>query len=109
MDLALDIAVIVLLALGCFFSLTSAVGVLRFPDFYSRLHPAGKNDTLCVLLFCSAMILETLRYEYGFAVAGRLLLMILFLFIASPIACHAITKAAYLDGLRPWTRKDGGP
>lgn len=109
LDSVLYFAVILLLALGSFFSLTSAVGVLRFPDFYSRLHPAGKNDTLCVLLFCMAMVIECVRYDYDLAVAGRLLLMVLFLFISSPVACHAITKAAFLDGLKPWKREDGKP
>ncbi|MBK9976050.1 MAG: monovalent cation/H(+) antiporter subunit G [Planctomycetes bacterium] len=109
MQLALDIAVILLLALGSFFSLTCAVGVLRFPDFFSRLHPAGKNDTACVLLFGAAMVLESLRYDYGYLVWGRLLLLVLFAMFSSPIACHAITQAAYLDGLKPWQKKDAKP
>ncbi|MCA8918497.1 MAG: monovalent cation/H(+) antiporter subunit G [Planctomycetes bacterium] len=107
MQVFLDIVVWVLLIAGGFFSLTAAVGVLRFPDFYTRLHPAGKNDTLGVLLFCSAMLIETMKYDYGYLVAGRLVLMVLFMLMASPIACHAITQAAYVDGLRPW--KKGEP
>ncbi|MCA8910526.1 MAG: monovalent cation/H(+) antiporter subunit G [Planctomycetes bacterium] len=107
MQLFREIVVWVLLMAGAFFSLTAAVGVLRFPDFYTRLHPAGKNDTLGVLLFCSAMLIECFRYpEYGYLVAGRLVLMVLFMLMASPIACHAITQAAYVDGLRPWKKGD---
>lgn len=105
-DIILDSIVWVLLASGSFFSLTAAVGVLRFPDFYTRLHPAGKNDTLGVLLFCGAMLIECLRYDYSYLVAGRLILMVLFMLMASPIACHAITQAAYVDGLRPWKKGD---
>lgn len=107
MQVFLDILVWVLLIAGGFFSLTAAVGVLRFPDFYTRLHPAGKNDTLGVLLFCAAMLIETMKYDYGYLVAGRVILMVLFMLMASPIACHAITQAAYVDGLRPW--KKGEP
>lgn len=106
MDLVLDIIIWIFIGLGSFFSLTAGVGVLRFPDFYSRLHPAGKNDTLGVLMFCSAMLVECLRHDYSYLVAARLVLMILFMMTASPLACHAITQAAYLDGLRPWKKGD---
>ncbi|MCB9934057.1 MAG: monovalent cation/H(+) antiporter subunit G [Planctomycetes bacterium] len=106
MQLVLDIIVWLLLGLGSFFSITAAVGVLRFPDFYTRLHPAGKNDTLGVLLFCTGMLVDCLRYDYSYLIAGRLVLMILFMLMASPIACHAITQAAYLDGLKPWQKGD---
>ncbi|MBK8206331.1 MAG: monovalent cation/H(+) antiporter subunit G [Planctomycetes bacterium] len=107
MDLALEILTWVLLAGGTFFSLTAAVGVLRFPDFYSRIHPAGKNDTLGVLLFAAAMLVECARFDYSWLVVGRVLLMVLFMQMASPIAAHAITQAAWVSGLRPW--KKGEP
>lgn len=106
MDLALEIGVWVCLALGSFFALTAAVGVVRFPDFYTRTHPAGKNDTVGVVMFCSAMLLETLRYDYGALVGGRVVLMAMFMIMASPIASHAIGNAAWADGLRPWKKGD---
>ena len=106
MQIFLDVLVWILLGLGSFFSITAAVGVLRFPDFYTRLHPAGKNDTLGVMLFCAAMLIECLKYDYSYLIAGRLVLMVLFMLMASPIACHAITQAAYVDGLRPWKKGD---
>ncbi|MBX3459521.1 MAG: monovalent cation/H(+) antiporter subunit G [Planctomycetes bacterium] len=107
MNAVLDIATWILLAGGAFFSLTAAVGVLRFPDFYTRTHAAGKNDTLGVLLFCGAMLIECLRYDYSWMVVARLVLMILFMQMASPIASHAIGQAAWTTGLRPW--KKGEP
>lgn len=102
MDLLLDIFIITFLVIGVFFSLTGAVGVLRMPDFFSRIHPAGKNDTLGVLLISLALLLETLKYEYGYLVAGKLVLIVLFVFVTAPVASHAIAKAAYLGGLKPW-------
>lgn len=109
LDISLFVLTCVLLGAGCFFSLTAAVGMLRFPDFYSRTHASGINDTLSVLLFMSALVVECVRNDYGYLVWGRLILIVLFLFMSGPAAGHAITQAALLDGLKPWTRKDGKP
>lgn len=102
MDLALTVITYACLAVGCFFSLTGAVGLLRMPDFYTRLHPAGKNDTLGVLFIVTGLLAETLKYDYGFFVGAKLLLVVLFVFLTAPAATHALTQAAFLEGLRPW-------
>ncbi|MBX3474166.1 MAG: monovalent cation/H(+) antiporter subunit G [Planctomycetes bacterium] len=106
MQLALDILVILLLAAGCFFSLTAAVGMLRFPDFYARSHAWGINDSFSVVLFGAAMLVECIRAEHSYLIWGRILLMIGFIFMSGPAAAHAIAQAALLDGIQPWTRKD---
>ncbi|MDC1143022.1 monovalent cation/H(+) antiporter subunit G [Planctomycetota bacterium] len=106
MEIVLDIFTWACLGLGCFFSLTAAIGVLRMPDFFSRLHPAGKNDTMGLFFFMFGMLAETLKYEYGYLVAGKLVAIILFVFVTSPIATHAITKAAMTTGLEPWKKGD---
>jgi multicomponent Na+:H+ antiporter subunit G len=102
MELLLDSFIIICLVGGCFFALTGAVGVLRMPDFYSRLHPAGKNDTLGMALITLGLLVETMKYEYGYLVAAKLLLIVLFVLVTAPVATHAITKAAYLSGQKPW-------
>jgi multisubunit Na+/H+ antiporter MnhG subunit len=56
------------------------------------------------MLFGLAMLVDCLRYQYPWAVGARVVLMMLFMLMASPIACHAITQAAYLDGVRPWRK-----
>lgn len=90
----------VLIAAGCFFVLVAAVGVVRLPDFYSRMHPAGKSDTLG-----QSMILLGLIVHEGFSfVSIKLLLIIVFIFIANPTATHAVAKAAYVAGVKPWQR-----
>lgn len=109
MNLTLDIAVIVLLAAGCFCSLTAAAGMLRLPDFYSRAHASGINDTLGMMLFIAALGVECARHEYSFTVWTRLLMIAIVLLVTGPAATHAIANAAMLDGLQPWTRKDGKP
>jgi multicomponent Na+:H+ antiporter subunit G len=90
------------LAVGCFIILVAAIGVVRFPDFYSRMHPAGKADTLGQGLVLFGMIL----YEGLTFVSLKLLLIIVFIFIANPTATHAIAKAAYIAGIKPWQKGD---
>ncbi|MGQ9532175.1 MAG: monovalent cation/H(+) antiporter subunit G [Desulfotomaculales bacterium] len=92
----------VLLATGCFLLIIAAIGVVRFPDFYSRMHPAGKGDTLG-----QALILLGLMVYEGFSfVSVKLFFIALFIFVANPTATHFIAKAAYLGGLKPWRRPE---
>lgn len=107
MDLLLDGFTIVCLVAGCFLIVTGAVGVLRMPDFYTRIHPAGKNDTLGLVMIVLGLLAETLKYSYGYMVAAKLLLILLFVVITAPAAAHAISKAAYLGGLKPWNHDEG--
>ncbi len=96
-----DTATIALIALGAVLSLTWSVGLLRMPDFYSRLHPAGKNDSLGQLLVLVGLCFQADHWM----VVSKLLLISTFLILTAPTATHAITKAAWLVGLRPWSRE----
>jgi len=104
---AAQIVSTVLLGLGAIVMLAGAVGVLRFPDFYTRLHAAGKGDTLG-----QGLILLGLAVPTGFGLIGfKLALIILFIFVLNPTATHALARGAWCIGLEPWTRKsapDGG-
>jgi multicomponent Na+:H+ antiporter subunit G len=102
----MDIIVCVLLFAGLFFFTGGAVGILRFPDFYSRLHPAGKLDTLGSLLAMTAFALYNLHhFSLGALLTSlKILLIIVFVFVASPTATHAIVDAGVRAGLEPWTR-----
>ena len=102
MNLVLDILAILFLAGGCFFSFTGAFGIWRMPDFFTRIHPAGKSDTLGVLLIASGLFMQNIRYGYGWLVGVKLVLVVFFVFFTAPAATHAIIQAAHLDGLRPW-------
>ena len=107
METIYDIISAGLIGVGCFFALTGGVGVLRMPDFYSRLHPAGKSDTLAQTLIVAGVLLQTFHDEsFGVQAGIKLILIVLFLFVTTPTATHAITKAAYVDGLKPWTKED---
>jgi multicomponent Na+:H+ antiporter subunit G len=88
------------IAAGCFFIFVAAVGLVRFPDFYTRMHPAGKGDTLGQTMVLLGLII----YEGFSFVSMKLLLIILFIFLANPTATHAIAKAAYIAGVKPWAK-----
>lgn len=90
----------VLIFLGCFFVIVASVGLIRFPDFFSRMHPSGKTDTLGQAL----ILLGLLVYEGFSFVSVKLLIIVLFVLVANPTATHALANAAYSVGLRPWRK-----
>ena len=92
MDVVVNGLIAVLLVVGCFFILTGGVGVLRFPDFHSRMHPAAKGDTLGQML-----ILGGLALQVGLELASlKLLLIVIFLFLTAPTATHAMARSAWV-------------
>jgi multicomponent Na+:H+ antiporter subunit G len=101
----------ILIIAGLFFFAVGVIGVLRFPDFYTRLHAAGKCDSLAAVLVIAGLALYNLT-EFSLAnllVSLKILAIAAFVFVASPTATHAITKAALIMGVEPWTRKDEQP
>lgn len=95
-----------LLLLGGFVAFSAALGVLRMPDFYSRLHPAGTADTLAQLLVISGLVLKNLDGTGDkLQVVGKLIAISVLLMVTTPTATHAISRAAHLNGLLPWTGK----
>lgn len=95
-------AILLLLAGGVFFTFVSVLGVLRLPDVYSRAHTASQTDTLGAGLVVMAVVLA-----YGIETETiKALLLLVFIFVTNPTAAHAITRAAYEDGLEPWTEGD---
>lgn len=95
------------ISLGLFFFFAGTVGILRLPDFYSRLHAAGKCDSLAAVLMIIGIALYNLQpFTFGsLLVSAKLVLIAVFVFITSPTATHAITEAALVLGVKPWTRK----
>ncbi|MBW1739732.1 MAG: monovalent cation/H(+) antiporter subunit G [Deltaproteobacteria bacterium] len=102
----MNIIVTLLLFAGLFFFTGGAVGILRFPDFYSRLHPAGKLDTLGSLLAITALALFNLHhFSIGTLLTSiKIILILVFVFLASPTATHAIVDAGVRAGLAPWVK-----
>lgn len=93
---ALHIVSGVFLALGCVLILTGALGILRFPDVYNRLHAAGITETLA-----AAMLLGALMLQAGWSIALLKLGMILmFMLFTTPSSTHALAKAAWRERAR---------
>ena len=101
---ALDIMSWILLGIGTLFLLIGAVGLIRLPDFFSRMHAAGLIDTLG-----AGLILVGLMIEAGWSLnLAKLVLILLFLLFTSPTSSHALAHAALVHGLKPWQHpKDG--
>jgi multicomponent Na+:H+ antiporter subunit G len=97
----LDALAVVLLALGMFFHVVAAVGVLRMPDFYTRLHAVSKAETLGVLLTLAAVTL----WAGVSLTAIKVIFVAIFLFLANPTSTHAIGRAAFRTGVTPWRRE----
>lgn len=99
----LHVIVTALLGAGLFFTFVGSIGLLRFPDFYTRLHATGKCDTLGAgLIILGSLIYHFFQYPGTPLVPAKLLFLIVFIFIANPTATHALMKAAYQIGVKPW-------
>lgn len=97
--LALDFVSWVLLGLGGLSAVVGGIGVVRLPDFYSRLHASGITDTAAAYL-----ILAGLMVQGGLTlVTVKLAMIAFFMFFTNPTSTHALASAAYRYGLRPLT------
>lgn len=105
MSILLDILTWFFLIGGAFFSIVGGIGIVRMPEFYSRLHGGGVTDTLG-----AALIIIGLMFQTGLTLATIKLVMILFfLLVVSPSSCHALAKSAINQGMKPIVdgRKEG--
>lgn len=97
MTIAIDALSWALLVAGGFFCIVGAVGMLRMPDFYTRMHAASVTETLGVGFILIGLVLQA-----GFTlVAAKLVMMGLLIFFVSPTATHALARAAMARGLAP--------
>ncbi|HEX2133888.1 MAG TPA: monovalent cation/H(+) antiporter subunit G [Actinophytocola sp.] len=100
--IVLDILSAVLLAAGALFVLSGGVGLLRFPDFYTRIHAAGITDSAGAGLILLGLLLRTPSWETGI----RLLIIMLFLALTGPTASYVLAFAARRDGVPIWRAGD---
>lgn len=100
MENVIDIVCIVLVSGGVFFLFMGALGMLRFPDFYTRMHAAGKCDTLGSLLIISGIAV----YLGPTLSSIKVIAIAVFIFLTSPTATHAIAKAALKNKVPHWTK-----
>ncbi|MDE5413831.1 monovalent cation/H(+) antiporter subunit G [Alkalihalobacterium chitinilyticum] len=96
----IEIIISLFVLLGGLLSLLGAVGMIRFPDVYGRLHAATKSATLGVILIMTATFLFFLLYEQLFV--AKILLTILFVFLTAPVAGLMMSRSAYRIGVPLW-------
>lgn len=96
----------VLLVAGAFFLVTGSLGMVRLPDVFTRMHAAGMVDTMGAGLTLAGLCVYSL-HDGAYLVAVRLVLVLGFLWFTSPIATHAVAKAALSGGTTPYTVGEG--
>jgi len=96
-DIVINISSGLCLFIGSFLCLCGGVGMLRFPDFYTRMHAAGVTDTLgSAMILIGLMIIST-----GFLVFIKLVMILLLGILIGPTTSHVLAKAALHNGLEP--------
>jgi len=101
------ICILAILA-GLFFFFGAVIGLVRFPDFYTRMHAAGKGDTLSTLLILAGFALYV--NHHGFSVAnvlvmGKILGICFFIMLTSPTSTHSLMQAGFEEGIKPFRKR----
>lgn len=93
----MDIMSWILLMAGSLFAVVGGIGLLRLPDFFSRMHAGGMTDTMG-----AGLILTGLMFQTGLSlVTFKLVLITLIMLLSSPTSAHALAKSALRQGLEP--------
>ncbi len=97
----MSVLVVALVLVGLFFLVVAAIGMIRFPDVYTRAHALGVTDTLGAFL-----LLTGLAVHQGLTLnAVKTLVVLVLLFLFNPVISHATLRAALREGLKPWTKE----
>jgi multicomponent Na+:H+ antiporter subunit G len=100
--LVIDVLSWALILTGGAFGIIGGIGLLRLPDFFSRIHAASVTDSMCAPCIIAGLMLQA-----GLTlVSVKLLFLVVFLFLTSPTASHALAKAAVHGGLKPGAGHD---
>ena len=97
MDIIVGIGSALCLLVGSFLCLSGGVGILRFPDFYTRMHAVGVTETLAAGMILIGLMLQS----PDSLVTIKLVIILLMTLFISPSASHALAKAAIRNGLMP--------
>lgn len=110
MIIVLSILVWIFLLAGSFFAMVGGLGIIRLPEFYSRLHGGGITDTLGAGLIMTGLLIYGVQNIFTdvdgswvghVLTAFKLLMILFFLVVTSPTSCHALAKSALTQGLKP--------
>ena len=92
-----EIAAALCLLAGAGFTFLAAVGLVRFPDLYTRIHAASKAGVVGAGFILIALAL----IAFDFSIILRALVAIAFLLLTSPVSAHLLARATYITGGRP--------
>ncbi len=88
----------ILILIGLTFDFFGCLGLVRFPDVYTRLQASAK----CITLGTCGILLGLICFK-GFSAAGiKALLCVVFIILTAPVSAHALARAAYRSGVKPW-------
>jgi len=106
LQLTLDILTLVFIIFGLFFMLVGAIGIVRLPDVYHRMHAATKSVTLGItgLLIAAFFALVQHPDVSSIGILTSISLVIIFQFVANPVGAHLIAKACHLDQAGIWSK-----
>lgn len=95
-----DYLTVLLLLVGAIFFLAGTLGLLRFPDVYTRLHALTKADNVGLGLMIAGLAVQT----ESLATVGKLLLIWILVLLAGASVAHLIARAALHRGIQWWKR-----
>lgn len=101
LSIAADLASILLIAAGGIFFIAGTVGLLRFPDLFTRIHALTKADNLGLGLIVGGLVLQTESVAAIAQIVGIWLLVLL----SSASSAHLLVRDAYRRGRKPWTEQ----
>ena len=91
----------ILIASGSIMLVIGALGIVRLPDVFARMHAAGIIDT-----FGTGAVLLGLTFQAGFTIVSiKLVLIVIFIMFTSPTATHALARASLHGGVSPQVEK----
>ena len=102
-----EIIIYILLAVGLFFNILAGIGLLRFPDVYTRLHAGTKCTTFGSIFICGSVILLGLKMwildgdTSSSVLAIHTAVALVAILITNPTGAHALARAAHKSGVKP--------
>ncbi len=107
--MALDIITYILIAIGCFFNILAVVGLLRFPDVYTRLHAGTKCTTFGSIFLILAVVIQSINVWVTEGIISspqsvltiHALIALVAILLTNPTSAHAMSRAAHRSGVKP--------
>ncbi len=106
LGLIVDVVIYIFLFIGAFFNFLAGVGLLRFPDVYTRLHAGTKCTTFGSIFITGSVIILGLKMWYSGNVDGSVFVIhtagaLIAILLTNPTGAHAIARAAHKSGVKP--------